>query len=134
MPTRDLLLSPDHAVFVDDVLIPIRYLVNDTTVARVVADQVTYWHVELDRHDILLASGLPAESFLDTGNRAAFANGGSVVRAHPDFARLTWEGQGCAPLVITGPVVETTRARLAHRARMLRRKPRCRRLDSMKGA
>ncbi len=119
MPERDLLLSPDHAVFVDAVLIPIRYLVNDTTVAQLPADQVTYWHVELDRHDVLLASGLPAESFLDTGNRAAFANAGAVVAAHPDFARLTWEGQGCAPLMIVGPVVEAARARLAARARML---------------
>ncbi len=119
IPTRDLLLSPDHAVFVDDVLIPIRYLVNGTTVAQLAAEQVTYWHVELERHDILLASGLPAESFLDTGNRSAFANGGAVVAAHPDFARLTWEGQGCAPLMIVGPIVEGVRSRLADRARVL---------------
>jgi hypothetical protein len=38
------------------------------------ADFVTYWHVELERHDILLADGMPAESYLDTGNRAAFAD------------------------------------------------------------
>ena len=118
-PSRALLLSPDHAVFVDGVLIPIRYLVNDTTVATLAADQVTYWHVELDRHDVLLASGLPAESFLDTGNRTAFANGGAVVAAHPDFARLTWEGRGCAPLTVVGPVVEATRTRLKARERIL---------------
>src|SRR6202035_5383502 len=33
MPKRPLLLSPDHAVFVDDALIPIRCLVNFRTVA-----------------------------------------------------------------------------------------------------
>ncbi len=29
--------------------------------------------VELDTHVVLLAEGLPAESYLDTGNRSAFA-------------------------------------------------------------
>ena len=68
-PFRDLLLSPDHAVFVDGLLIPIRYLMNGASVAQENCDDITYWHVELDRHDVLLAEGLPAESYLDTGNR-----------------------------------------------------------------
>jgi len=79
-PHRDLLLSPDHAVHVENVLIPIRYLVNDVTIAQLPQDSVTYWHVELERHAVLLANGLAAESFLDTGNRGAFENGGAVVR------------------------------------------------------
>jgi hypothetical protein len=72
-PRRDLLLSPDHAVLVDGALIPVRYLVNGVTVAREPADSVTYLHIELDTHDVLLAEGMPCESFLDTGNRAALA-------------------------------------------------------------
>lgn len=36
MPRRNLWLSPDHAVFVDGVLIPIKYLVNGTTIADAV--------------------------------------------------------------------------------------------------
>ena len=75
-PHRDLWLSQDHAVLVDGVLIPIRYLVNGATVCQERRDWVTYFHVELAMHDGLLAEGLPAESYLDTGNRAAFANGG----------------------------------------------------------
>jgi hypothetical protein len=74
-PHRDLLLSPDHAVFVDGALIPIRYLVNDVTVAQQKIDEVTYWHVELARHEVLLAEGLACESYLDTGNRGAFEDG-----------------------------------------------------------
>jgi len=46
-PVRDLLLSPDHAVFVDGVLIPIRYLINGRTVVQEQVDEVTYYHVEL---------------------------------------------------------------------------------------
>jgi hypothetical protein len=37
---------------------------------------VTYFHVELPRHDVVLAEGAAAESYLDTGNRSAFANAG----------------------------------------------------------
>jgi hypothetical protein len=73
-PQRDVWLSPDHAVFVDDVLIPVRYLLNDATVRQEDVSTVTYWHVELAAHAVLLADGLPCESFLDTGNRGAFTN------------------------------------------------------------
>jgi hypothetical protein len=59
LPHRDLVLSPDHALFVDGTLVPVRMLVNGTSIARLNADTVTYWHVELDRHDVLLAEGLP---------------------------------------------------------------------------
>ena len=111
-PEADVVLSPDHAVFVDDVLIPVRFLVNDSTVRHEPAGVVTYHHVELDRHDIILAAGLPVESFLDTGNRSAFANGGPVVQMHPDFCLRTWEAEGCAPLVVNGPELERVRARL----------------------
>jgi hypothetical protein len=114
-PRRPLFLSPDHAVFQDGALIPVKYLVNGTTVTQMPVDTVTYFHVELARHAVLLADGLPAESYLDTGDRSDFANGGGVVRLHPDFASLRREAEACAPLVITGPVLEAVRDRLAVR-------------------
>jgi hypothetical protein len=124
LPGRDLYLSPDHALFADNALIPIKYLLNAETVAQVPAEQVTYWHVELDRHDVLLAEGLPAESYLDTGDRAGFANGGAVATLHPRFGPLTWEAEGCAPLVVTGPTVERLRATLrGPKRRRTRRRP-----------
>jgi hypothetical protein len=98
-PVRDLLLSPDHAVFIDGVLIPVRYLLNDATVRQEKVASVSYWHVELSKHTVLLAEGLSTESYLDTGNRAAFDNGGVVVTSHPEFARSVWNRQGCGPLV-----------------------------------
>ena len=71
-PARDLLLSPDHAVFADGVLIPVKHLVNGTTIRQIDVERVTYFHIELARHDIIFAEGLAAESYLDTGNRATF--------------------------------------------------------------
>jgi collagen type I/II/III/V/XI/XXIV/XXVII alpha len=112
LPARDLWLSPDHAVFIDGALIPVRLLVNGTTIARERRASVTYFHVELPRHDILFAESLPCESFLDTGNRNAFANGGGAMQLHPDFAPRAWDALGCAPLVLGGKQLDRARARL----------------------
>ena len=110
LPHRDLRLSPDHAVLIDGVLIPIRYLINGKTIVQEQMDEVTYYHVELDQHDVLLAEGLPCESYLDTGNRSAFANGGDEVMLHPDFALKVWETKACAQLVVNGPKLAAVKA------------------------
>jgi len=123
-PQRDLRLSPDHAVFVDGVLIPVRYLLNAATIEQEDIDAVTYWHVELPAHGVLLAEGLPAESYLDTGNRCAFANGGSLVQAHAEFALAVWDSCACAPLVTHGPAVDTIARRLLAQALGLGYRPR----------
>lgn len=114
-PFRDLWLSPDHAVYADDVLIPVKYLINGHSIAQVEVERVTYWHIELPRHDVIMANGLPTESFLDTGNRSAFDNGGKLVTLFPDFSSLTWESDGALPLVASGPIVNEVRRQLAAR-------------------
>ena len=86
MPSRDLLLSPDHALLIDGVLIPVRYLCNGATIRQEACARIRYFHVELDRHDILLAEGLPAESYLDTGNRGGFADPPGITMALAGFA------------------------------------------------
>jgi hypothetical protein len=107
-PRTDLWLSPDHAVFVDGILIPIKRLINGTSIARVLVEEVIYYHIELPRHDVLLAEGLPAESYLDTGDRFNFECGG-VIALHPDFSNHVWEAMGCAPLIVTGPRLDAVR-------------------------
>ncbi len=83
-PTRDLLLSPDHAVAVGDALIPIKLLVNGASIRREPGwRRIHYFHIELDRHDIVFADGLPAESYLDTGNRGMFSNATVPLELHP---------------------------------------------------
>jgi hypothetical protein len=116
-PWRDVLLSPDHAVYVDRVFVPAHLLVNGTTITREAARGVVeYFHVELDAHDILVADGLSCESYLDIDDRAGFENGGSAVRRHPNAQRLAWETGACAPLIVTGSVLEAVRSRLLERA------------------
>ena len=116
LPHRDLILSPDHAVFVDGHLLTIRHLINGASIVQEAADSVTYYHVELDSHDVLLAEGLPAESFLDTGNRAAFDNGGAPMLAHPDFAPAGAPAEACAPTLPEGAARVALRQRLLDRA------------------
>lgn len=117
-PARDLILSPDHALYRSGVLIPVKHLINGISIRQESWPRVTYYHVELPHHDILLAEGLAAESYLDTGQRAAFT-GGQVQQLHPCFAlppceaQLIWSALGYAPLEVAGPLVEAERARLA---------------------
>ncbi|MBS0639629.1 MAG: Hint domain-containing protein [Proteobacteria bacterium] len=112
LPARPLLLSPDHAVYCGEVLIPVRYLINGDAIRQLAPRRITYWHVELDQHDAILAEGLPVESFLDTGQRHAFETGGGAIMLDPDFSPRTWEAYGFAPLVVTGPAVARARAAL----------------------
>jgi hypothetical protein len=121
LPSRDLLLSPDHAVFADGVLIPVKRLVNGASVAVEPSARVDYLHIELDRHDVVLAEGLPTESYLDTGDRGRFA-GGALVALHPDFSSRVWEADGCAPLRLVGPEVDRVRDALVRRAKRARAK------------
>jgi hypothetical protein len=113
-PARDLLLSPDHAVYAEGVLIPVRYLVDGARITRAALDVVSYWHVELDQHDVILAEGLPTESYLDTDHRAGFAPGGQVPPG-AGLAARAWEADGCAQLVVTGKLLARVRAQLAAR-------------------
>jgi collagen type I/II/III/V/XI/XXIV/XXVII alpha len=72
VPHRDLFLSPDHAVYIDDKLIPVRELMNGVSIVAERREEVCFFHVELASHGVLVAEGLAAESYLDTGNREGF--------------------------------------------------------------
>jgi hypothetical protein len=121
MPHRDLIVSPDHAIFVDGKLICARQLVNGSTI-RQECDwtAVDYYHVELENHAILLAEGLPAESYIDTGNSGFFENSGAPLVLHPDLTDETdyptRQAGSCAPFVWDEASVRPIWQRLADRA------------------
>ena len=105
-------MSPQHGLYLDGVLIPARCLIDGDWVTQLAVESVEYFHIELPCHDVVLAEGLPAESYLDAGDRMAFDNGEAVIALHPDFANRVWEANACAPLKMTGPEVERVRRRL----------------------
>ena len=75
-PNREMLLSPQHRVLmrgwqtelmfgVGEGLAAVRHLLNDHSVTRAMdVDDVTYIHFMFDRHEVVCANGLWAESFL----------------------------------------------------------------------
>ncbi len=112
-PCRDLWLSPEHAVCVAGGLIPIGRLLNGGTIAQERVARVAYWHVELESHDVLLAEGLPAESYLDCDNRHGFDNAGDEVASlHPD-----WRSRASHRHFASPRFVATLREELAASAR-----------------
>ena len=123
VPHRDLLVTSEHCLFVDGKLIPARMLVNGRSITvDTSTTDYEYFHVELEAHAILLAEGLEAESYLDTGNSGNFLNS-AVSSLRPDFtvdpANKSWVHDAAAPLAVDRETVEPIWRRLETRAAAL---------------
>ncbi|GAL98849.1 glycosyltransferase [Acetobacter tropicalis NRIC 0312] len=111
LPRRDLSVSPLHAMALEGVLIPAICLTNGISILQAERiDEVTYFHVELETHDILLAEGAPSESFVDDDSRNMFHNAVEFKKLYPDAAPLP--AVYCAPRIEEGPILEAIRTRL----------------------
>jgi len=119
IPARDLWVSPHHAVFIDGVLIEARDLVNDASIFRadVLEGDITYIHVELEDHDVILANGAWSETFLDDGSRGMFHNAEEFAALYPKGASV--RQRYCAPRVEDGVVLDAVQRRLVGRASRL---------------
>ncbi|RUS59631.1 hypothetical protein EGN72_13075 [Pseudorhodobacter sp. E13] len=109
--------SPAHRMLIADwraellfgeseVLISARALVNDCTITRAPCDRVTYYHLLLDRHEIIFAEGIATESY----QHGAFADDPGVeaeldalfpglLPAPSDSARPSLRGYEAAALL-----------------------------------
>jgi hypothetical protein len=115
LPERDLSISPDHCLLIDGHLIEAKTLVNGATILEDASQRlVTYHHIELARHEIVLAEGVSAETYDDNGNRHAF-EAGPALTLHPGFAAERPRNP-VASLAVSGPIVWTARQRLLDRA------------------
>lgn len=115
VPCRDLWVSPKHALLLDGTLIPAGVLVNGTSIVQArEVEAMEYFHIELDRHGILIAEGVLAESFVDDNCRGIFHNAHEHAALYPDASRVP--ALYCAPRRKDGEQVEAVRRCLARHA------------------
>ncbi len=117
VPKRDLWISPHHAMYLDGVLIEAKDLVNGISIAQAErVERVEYFHIELETHDVIVAEGALAESYIDDDNRAMFHNTQDYLARYQDAAA---PAHYCAPRLDEGYEVEAARHRIALRAGLL---------------
>ena len=76
-------------MFLDGALVPAECLVNGVSVVvDQTLEQVEYFHIELETHDLLLAEDAPSESFVDDNSRGMFLNAHEHAALFPDHKRV----------------------------------------------
>jgi hypothetical protein len=114
IPSRDLWVSPGHALCLDNALVPAWRLVNGVSVIQPVwVDCITYHHIELETHAILFSENCPSESFLDDECRLQFDDVADFFARHGHGPRSRTP---CLPRLEAGFELYALRRRLMHRA------------------
>jgi hypothetical protein len=99
LPRTDLYVTAHHSLLIDGVLAPAVMLINGTTITRYEAheyDELEYFHVKLESHDVIYAEGAPAETLLEVTESAV--NFADYFRR---YGTPTTEEARCAPYVHT---------------------------------
>jgi Ca2+-binding RTX toxin-like protein len=114
VPSRDLWISPEHALYVEGVLVPAGHLVNGTTIVRDASlEIIAYYHVEFESHEVIICNGTLAETYIDHGNRRMFANWPEYADLYGDVPQAGNGARGRVhPTVDDGPDLDRIRAHL----------------------
>jgi len=88
LPNRALRLTSDHAIKFDRLLVQVGALVNGVSIRRMTASELgqhyVVYHVETENHEMILAEGVPCETFVDNVSRRRFDNFAEYVARHGD--------------------------------------------------
>lgn len=86
VPQADLYVSPDHAFLIDGLLVNASALVNGSSIVQMQSwpGNLEYYHIETDAHEIILAEGALAETYLDNEGRQKFANYDEFQQMYPN--------------------------------------------------
>lgn len=121
LPSRDLLVSPWHHLYIDGLLVRAMDLANNLTIIQELhVSEVSYWHIELDRFDVVLAHALYSESWADGGNRDFFLNGDvSALRPEERTRRRASRPAFDHLVVHSGKKLERLQSRILTRAKAM---------------
>ena len=115
VPRRDLWISPHLAMFIDGLLIEARDLVNGTSIVQTErVETLSYFHIELETHDVIVAEGALSETYLDEENRGMFQNASEFDALYAGAPAAPT--QYCAPRVDAGYQLEAVRRQIARRS------------------
>lgn len=113
VPSQDLAVTPDHCMFFEGRFVPARMLVNDRSIVLDEArKEFDVYHVELEEHAVISASGALTESLLETSRSAVLANGITLGAV----GAKSWEKDAAAPLCVDASFVRPIYERLLARA------------------
>ena len=83
LPVSDLYVSNAHAFLLDGHLVVASALINDETITAVpfsdMPSEFTYWHIETEEHELVVANGVAAETLSGAPERKDFDNYDSYV-------------------------------------------------------
>jgi hypothetical protein len=104
IPNADLYITKAHALFIDGLLVPVCHLINGTTITLYDAgelDEMEFFHIKLERHDVIYAEEAPCETLVTVDENAV-----NFVEYIRQYGPPMIEHVRCAPWVGFGRRVE----------------------------
>jgi len=78
LPHTDLIVTPDHGMILDGMVVNASALINGSTIDWISMDQLpermVYYHIETADHNVILANGCATETYVDAPSRQVFDN------------------------------------------------------------
>jgi hypothetical protein len=111
-----LFVSPDHSLCEAGRLVTAEQLLNGISIIQLDSvDTVSYFHIELEEHDIIFAENCPVETFLNVDCRERFQNARTYNALYPEMCLKNTAP--CLPRIDDERELNVITSRIIERAR-----------------